>query len=341
MKKIIVAVVLLLPIVTSAATLSISPNSRSINAGDTFSVTVNLDTQGASIDGIDLRYLNYNPSILQLQDGNSSVAGVQIAPGNLMPMTLANSVDTSLGKITFSQVAALGNKYKGSGILATLTFKALSGGTANLTFNYTSGNTTDSNVASGGTDILSAVINGSYNVTGSASSVGTFTPYVPQKTTTPVPTIQPTKTPTNLSTVTKITRNLKLNDQGQDVLLLQKTLNSLGYQIAATGSGSPGHETILFGASTKEALIKYQTDRVNSSGLNPTGVLDNATLFLINSDTAKLLAAKEKAATSTAVESTPNPTASNPVISFFMRIFNAFMTVVDKVSLRVSKIFAW
>jgi hypothetical protein len=139
MKKIITTLILfLLPTITSAATLSLSPSSQSVNVGDTFSVVVNLDTQGVSIDGVDLRYLNYNPAILQLQDGNTFASGVQITPGSLMPMTLVNSVDTNLGRVTFSQATSGGsNKYKGSGVLATLTFKALAAGTANVSFNYT------------------------------------------------------------------------------------------------------------------------------------------------------------------------------------------------------------
>jgi peptidoglycan hydrolase-like protein with peptidoglycan-binding domain len=132
-------------------------------------VTVNLDTQGAQIDGVDLRYLNFNPSLLQVQDANSGTAGVQVAPGSLMPLTLSNSVDNNLGRITFSQVVIGGSKYKGSGTLATITFKAISSGTANVTFNYTSGATTDSNVASAGTDVLNSVVNGSYTIGGSSS----------------------------------------------------------------------------------------------------------------------------------------------------------------------------
>jgi hypothetical protein len=164
MKKIIATLILfLLPAITSAATLSLSPSSQNVNVGDMFSVIVNLDTQGASIDGVDLRYLNYNPAILQLQDGNTSASGVQITPGNLMPMTLVNSTNTNLGRITFSQATSGGNnKYKGSGVLATLTFKALAAGTVNVSFNYTSGNTTDTNVAAGGADVLTSVVNGSY-----------------------------------------------------------------------------------------------------------------------------------------------------------------------------------
>ena len=161
MKKLLALITMfLMPAIAGAATLSVSPSSQSVNAGDTFAVTVNLDTQNASVDGVDLRYLNYNSNLLQAQS---------VTPGNLMPMTLANSVDNNLGRITFSQVSAGGSKYKGSGVLATITFKALAAGSANLSFNYTNGNTTDSNVAAAGADVLSAVVNGSYTISGSSS----------------------------------------------------------------------------------------------------------------------------------------------------------------------------
>lgn len=173
------AIVFVLPSVTSAATLSVSPSSQTVRVGDTFTVSVQLDTQGSSIDGVDIRYLSYNPSLLQVQDSNTSVSGIQISPGKLMPSTLLNSVDNSLGRIAFSQVAMGGTKYSGSGILATITFKAILSGTANLTFSYTSRNTTDSNVAAAGTDILNAVINGSYAIrSGSTAPVSETTPIV-------------------------------------------------------------------------------------------------------------------------------------------------------------------
>jgi peptidoglycan hydrolase-like protein with peptidoglycan-binding domain len=176
MKKIfITATILLLPFAASAATLSLSPFSQSVNVGDTFSINVNLDTQNVSIDGVDLRYINYNPALLQVQDSNTSASGVQIVPGTLMPATLANIVDASLGRITFSQVAAGGNKYKGIGVLATINFKALSAGTDSVTFNYASANTKDSNVAAAGVDVLTAVTNGSYTINATSNTTNTTT----------------------------------------------------------------------------------------------------------------------------------------------------------------------
>lgn len=177
----VVGIAVMLPAVVSAATLSVSPASQSVKTGDTFTVTVRLDTQGASIDGVDLRYLNFNSTLLQVRDANASQPGTQITADNLMPITAVNSADNTGGKILFSQLAAGGTKYKGSGILATISFKAIAPGTAALTFNHTPKSTTDSNVAaSGGDDLLTAVINGSYTISGAGGK--TTTVITPPKT---------------------------------------------------------------------------------------------------------------------------------------------------------------
>lgn len=47
------------------AMLSLSPTSSTINVGETFVVTVSLDTKGASTDGAEIKFLNYDPSILE------------------------------------------------------------------------------------------------------------------------------------------------------------------------------------------------------------------------------------------------------------------------------------
>ncbi len=179
----VLAAVFVIPSLASAATLSVSPSSHTVKAGDTFSVSVRLDTQGDSIDGVDLRYLNYNSSLLQVLDADVAKSGVQVTPGTLMPMTLLNNVDQASGKISFSQVSAGGTKYKGSGTLATISFKALASGSTQLTFNHTPSNTTDSNVAMAGKDTLSAVINGSITISG---GVGVVSPRIPGNVVPPV-----------------------------------------------------------------------------------------------------------------------------------------------------------
>jgi hypothetical protein len=60
-------------------------------------------------------------------------------------------------------------------------------------------------------------------------------------------------------------RDLALNSVGDDVLLLQKLLNSQGFLISETGQGSVGNETKYFGTLTQQALIRYQ----NAKGISP------------------------------------------------------------------------
>ena len=86
----------------------------------------------------------------------------------------------------------------------------------------------------------------------------------------------------------EITRNLNLNDPGEDVRILQQVLNHTGYTIAVSGKDSPGNETTIFDSATAKALKNYQTDR-EASGLIPSGKLDNITLVLINADIQKFL----------------------------------------------------
>lgn len=70
----------------------------------------------------------------------------------------------------------------------------------------------------------------------------------------------PISTPPTSQTVTKFlfTKNLKHGMKDQEVLELQKYLNSHASPISTSGVGSLGKETTYFGLATKSALIKYQ-----------------------------------------------------------------------------------
>jgi hypothetical protein len=160
----------------NAATLILSPATGTIPPGQSINVDIMLDTQGADIDGVDIYSLHYNTSILQVVDANASVSGVQITPGSLIPLTLTNTVNSNTGVIQFSQVTTGGATFNGSGKLATITFKALAGGTSPVTFDFTLGNTSDTNVAGAGQDKLTSVGNGNYTVSG--GTVDTTPPVV-------------------------------------------------------------------------------------------------------------------------------------------------------------------
>lgn len=74
--------------------------------------------------------------------------------------------------------------------------------------------------------------------------------------------------------------NLFQGVNNNEVKLLQKYLNNHGYIVAQSGSGSPGHETNIFGPATRSALIKFQ----KANNLTPDGVFGSKTRLFINNN---------------------------------------------------------
>lgn len=72
------------------------------------------------------------------------------------------------------------------------------------------------------------------------------------------------------------TRSLTVGSRGDDVTCLQKYLNSAGYQIAASGAGSPGNETTYFGGLTRAAVAKWQAAMGVSPAVGYFGPLTQA-----------------------------------------------------------------
>lgn len=161
----IVGLVLVAPGLASAATLSFSPTSGSYASGDTFDVKINLDTESQAPTSTDV-IARFDPSVLQVVDSVTGTTGVQVLPGSLYSATTLNTVDNGTGTIKFSAANTGSSGYTGSGTLATITFRGLKeASTTAVTFTFTSGQTTDSNVSLSNSDLLTRVTDASFTIT--------------------------------------------------------------------------------------------------------------------------------------------------------------------------------
>ncbi len=92
-----------------------------------------------------------------------------------------------------------------------------------------------------------------------------------------MPTYPATTSP-SAGTTPLFTLYLTLGSRNEQVLLLQKYLNSHNFVLASSGVGSPGHETNYFGAHTKAAVIRYQ----KAHGIPGTGNVGPLTRGVLN-----------------------------------------------------------
>jgi hypothetical protein len=167
-----------------AATFSVSPTSGS-QVCDTFNVDINLaELAGKQVSGVDI-YLNYEPSKLQADSVSHS--------GGIFTSYPLEQIDSANGQIVIGASASAFSPVSSEGKIVSISFKALgTSGTTSLTFDYTAGSTTDSNITEAGTatDILTSPAAVSYTL--APSGCGT--------TTTTTTTTPPPSTPTTTST---------------------------------------------------------------------------------------------------------------------------------------------
>lgn len=161
--------------VLAAASLSLSPASSSTAQGQTFIVNVVLNTDNNSSSGTDA-LLSFNPQIIKIQS-------VAFANPLLYSGENRQTIDNTNGKLTLnSSVISAAYAYKGSGTLATITFKGESTGSSAVSFLCTAATTNgDSNIwNTQAQDIIncSSNIGGAYTVTSGESTSPTATPTI-------------------------------------------------------------------------------------------------------------------------------------------------------------------
>jgi hypothetical protein len=147
----------------AAASLSFSPANQTVALNQNFTVNALLSTGGAETDGADL-IIRYDGNKLQV---------VSAALGTLYTNKVVEDTSTA-GKITLRATSASDQSFNGNGTVATIVFKPIAEGTANVYFEFTSGSTTDTNVAFHGTDVLGSTTNATYTI--NQSGVGGANP---------------------------------------------------------------------------------------------------------------------------------------------------------------------
>lgn len=114
-----------LPSESSAAALSISPGSGTFSVGSTFDVQILLNTEGKSINALDIRIL-FPPSIFQVvsPSAGQSIVGIWTSPPRF---------DNQTGEIVFQGGIPEGIDTS-RGLISTITFRARGTGNGSLRF---------------------------------------------------------------------------------------------------------------------------------------------------------------------------------------------------------------
>lgn len=114
-----------------ATTVYISPANQSKDVGDTFNVSVNMDTGSNQVTGVDIR-LKYNPSLIE-------VTSIQKGLGiTVLDTPINNLIDNNTGKISYAIFTVnKANAITGSGVeilKVSGKIKAGASGTASIAF---------------------------------------------------------------------------------------------------------------------------------------------------------------------------------------------------------------
>jgi len=123
---------------TQTARVLVSPPSQEIDLGETATVDIRIEDvdglYGAEVE------LSYDPTRLEVQDADLERPGIQIQPGTFPDPSQGfagqNSVDEEAGIIKYAvTLKRPAPPVNGSGVLATITFRAIREGESRLVFN--------------------------------------------------------------------------------------------------------------------------------------------------------------------------------------------------------------
>ena len=107
---------------SGAATMILTPQSQSVEVGDTFEVTIDINANTESIDTV-RAYVAFSADVLQATDVSLGSLFPRVSPGS--------SVNNTSGEISMGGFT-LDDPVDGSGVFATMTFEAIAEGVADI-----------------------------------------------------------------------------------------------------------------------------------------------------------------------------------------------------------------
>jgi hypothetical protein len=115
--------------------IKIQPETSVVKVGDTIAIDI-LVEDVSDLMGMDLG-LQFNPTVLAGQDADPAKDGIQLRPGSFLSPDFqhSNAIDNNAGLVQYVVVQLSPNEpAKGSGVVASIEFKAVATGVSELTF---------------------------------------------------------------------------------------------------------------------------------------------------------------------------------------------------------------
>ena len=124
--------------VQSDTVIKIQPETSVVKVGETIAIDI-LVEDVSDLMGMDLG-LQFNPTVLEGQDADSAKDGIQLQPGSFLSPDFqqSNIIDNNAGLVQYVVVQLAPNEpARGSGVVASIEFKAVATGVSELTFTQT------------------------------------------------------------------------------------------------------------------------------------------------------------------------------------------------------------
>lgn len=176
------------PVLAAGPMLKFSPSTGTYTNGNTFSVTMGVDSGTEKSQGVDA-WVTFDANKLE-------VVSIEKASSPAFAFALGKNIYNDTGKFDISCTSTDMGTYEAtvlSGNLVTVTFRAKNTGTAYVNFTCSSGSTIDSNIFNmAASDVINCAsnVNGVYTINAGDGGGGTTT--------------NPTATPTTTTTSTEL-----------------------------------------------------------------------------------------------------------------------------------------